>query len=76
MSPTKPVTIPAEPNLVGIFLKNINTNIATQIGIVELTRAAAPEDKYWAPNANNPCPSTMKNKADNIQLLHICLFLS
>ena len=38
MSPTKPVTIPAEPNLVGIFLKNINTNIATQIGIVELTR--------------------------------------
>ena len=46
MSPTKPVTIPAEPNLVGIFLKNINTNIATQIGIVELTRAETPEDKY------------------------------
>ena len=42
--PMKPAAIPAEFNLVGIFLKNINTKIATQICIVELISAEALED--------------------------------
>lgn len=46
ISPMKPATMPAELNLVGIFLKNVNMNNATQIGIVELISAEAPECRY------------------------------
>src|SRR5687767_12281483 len=76
ISPINPAVMPAMLNLVGFFLKNSSMNIATQIGIVELIRAAAPEDKYWAPIASIPCPPTMKNRADNDQLFQSCLFLN
>jgi hypothetical protein len=46
ISPINPAIIPAMLNLVGFFLKNSNIKIATQRGMVELIRAAAPEDKY------------------------------
>ena len=46
ISPINPVAMPAMLNLVGFFPRNSNMNIATQIGMVELIRAAAPEDKY------------------------------
>ena len=75
ISPINPAVIPAMLNLVGFFPRNSNMNIATQIGMVELIRAAAPDDKYWAPIASIPCPPTMKNRADNNQLFQSCLFL-
>ena len=56
ISPINPAVIPAMLNLVGFFPRNSNMNIATQIGMVELIRAAAPDDKYWAPIASIPCP--------------------
>jgi hypothetical protein len=46
ISPINPAVMPAMLNLVGFFPRNSNMNIATQIGMVELSRAAAPEDKY------------------------------
>ena len=46
ISPINPVAIPAMLNIVGFFARNSNMNIATQIGMVVLIRAAAPEDKY------------------------------
>jgi hypothetical protein len=46
ISPINPAVMPATLNLVGFFPKNSNMKIATQIGMVELIRAAAPEDKY------------------------------
>ena len=46
ISPINPAVMPAMLNLVGFFPRNSNMNIATQIGMVELIRAAAPEDKY------------------------------
>jgi hypothetical protein len=46
ISPINPAVMPAMLNLVGFLPRNNNMNIATQIGMVELIRAAAPEDKY------------------------------
>jgi hypothetical protein len=46
ISPMNPAVMPAMLNLVGFLPRNNNMNIATQIGMVELIRAAAPEDKY------------------------------
>jgi hypothetical protein len=46
ISPMNPAVMPAMLNLVGFLPRNSNINIATQIGMLELIRAAAPEDKY------------------------------
>ena len=45
INPTNPAVMPAMLSLVGFFPRNSNMNIATQIGMVELIRVAALEDK-------------------------------
>ncbi|VFJ14901.1 protein of unknown function [Candidatus Nitrosocosmicus franklandus] len=46
INPIKPASIPTIVNLVGNDLKINNAITATQIGIVELTSAVAPDDIY------------------------------